>query len=52
MNAERPVYVLTVRPTPDATDPQGIRRLRAMLKSMLRRFGLRCVSVTPQDQTQ
>ena len=43
-----PVYTLTLKPTPDPSDPSGARRLRNMLKVALRRFGLRCVRVVPQ----
>jgi hypothetical protein len=41
--AERPVYQLRVRGEPGVDE---IRALRALLKSMLRRFGLRCLSIT------
>lgn len=40
MNA--PVYILRLTPAP-GTD--GIKALRLALKVLLRRFGLRCVSV-------
>jgi len=29
----RPVHVLRLRPEPDPTEPDGIRRLRALLKA-------------------
>ena len=28
-------------------DPDGVRRLRQMLKTMLRSFGVRCVEIKP-----
>lgn len=40
-------FVLTLRPQPDASDPQGVRWLRWALKTLLRRFGLRCVRCGP-----
>jgi len=43
-------FVLTLRPVPDATDPDGIRRLRRALKCLLRSFGLRCVRLAPLHQ--
>ena len=42
----QPVYVLHVRPLPQADDPRGVRRLRAMLKHMLRGHKLHCIAVT------
>ena len=39
---ERPVYTVRLRPEPDIDD---IAALRAFLKSALRRYGLRCLSV-------
>ena len=39
-----PTYRLLVRPLPDATDPEGYRRLRALLKTMLRGYRIRCCS--------
>jgi hypothetical protein len=38
----RPVFVLRLRPEPGVIDPA--RALRALLKTALRRFGLRCMS--------
>jgi hypothetical protein len=43
--AERQVYVLSVRAEPGV---DVIRALRALLKVMLRRFGLRCLDVRHQ----
>ena len=49
---QRPVYLVRLQPTPDASDPDGTRRLRMSLKRGLRDFGLRCVAVEPEaDQT-
>lgn len=44
---ERTAYTVTLRPVPRGDDPQGVRRLRAALKCLLRSFGLRCTSVAP-----
>jgi hypothetical protein len=41
----RTEFKLTLRPEPDRTDPQGIRRLRRALKCLLRSFGLRCTDI-------
>jgi hypothetical protein len=38
----RPIFTLQVRPEPGV---DAIRALRAALKNMLRRYGLRCLSV-------
>lgn len=48
MKDRRPVYKLTLRPEPDPTDPDGIRRLRALLKAALRSYGLKCIEVAPE----
>jgi hypothetical protein len=40
---DRPHYVLTLQPLPEAEDPRGIRRIRAALKALLRSYRLRCV---------
>ncbi len=39
-----PVYRIDLTPTPDTTDPLGVRRLRGLLKRALRSYGLRCVA--------
>lgn len=44
-------YLLRLRPAPDTTDVDGIRRLRAWLKRAGRAYGLRCVSVEAVEQT-
>lgn len=36
---------LSVRPLPQQDDPNGSRRLRALAKAMLRRYGIRLVSL-------
>ena len=41
---KRPTYSIVVRPEPGVVDPE--RALRALLKLLLRRFGLRCVRLT------
>jgi hypothetical protein len=43
---DRPTYVLRLRPEPDV---DGIRALRAALKVLLRRFGLKAIEVKQQD---
>lgn len=45
---DRPTYVLRLQPEPGVV---GIRALRAALKVLLRRFGLRCVAIDidPED---
>ena len=45
MNQSAPIYWLHVRPLPQADDPQGVRRLRGALKSLLRSCRLRCAAV-------
>jgi hypothetical protein len=40
---ERPVFILTLKAEPHCVDTD--RMLRRALKVLLRRFGLRCVSV-------
>jgi hypothetical protein len=39
---DRPTYVLRLRPEPGVA---GLRALRAALKVLLRRFGLRCIEL-------
>jgi hypothetical protein len=43
------VFVLRLVPLPDV---DGIRALRAALKVLLRRFGLRCTSIKQDDEAQ
>jgi hypothetical protein len=38
---------MLVRAEPRWQDPDGTRRLRAMLKSMLRAWGVRCITFQP-----
>lgn len=42
LRRRRPVFVLRLQPLHDADD---IRRLRALLKALLRRLELRCLSI-------
>ena len=42
-----PEYTIRLRCQHDPTDPDGIRRLRAALKRLLRGYGLRCIAVEP-----
>lgn len=39
-------FIVHLKPAPDPDDPQGHRRLRAALKALWRRYGLRCVSAS------
>ena len=43
MSDDRPVFVLVLRPEKSVADP--IRALRPALKILLRRFGLRVISL-------
>lgn len=45
----RPVFVLRVRPERDCADP--IQSLRALLKTMLRKYRLRCLSIEPEQSS-
>ena len=44
---DAPRYTLVLRPMPDRSDPDGIRRLRAVLKCLLRSYGMRCERCKP-----
>jgi hypothetical protein len=46
----QPTYIITVRPEQQPDDPDGIRRLRELLKRLLRSFGMRCLSIKPEPQ--
>lgn len=43
--SDRQLFELTVRAEPGEDE---IKALRALLKSMLRRFGLRCINIVPR----
>jgi hypothetical protein len=45
--AERPVYRLLVQAEPRVDE---VRALRSLLKTMLRGYGLRCVSITKEEK--
>jgi len=45
---QRPVFVLESRPEPNVVDP--VRALKALLKSALRRHGLRCTSACEEKE--
>jgi hypothetical protein len=45
-------YVLIIEAEHRADDPNGMRRLRLLLKRALRAFGLRCIEVKPVDETK
>ena len=48
--ADMPIYVLRLRPSPDCDD---IKVMRWVLKSLWRRYRLRCVSISvEQDQSR
>jgi hypothetical protein len=44
-----PTYQLELQPLPDKSDPQGIRRLRLLLKELLRCHRMRVVSILPRS---
>lgn len=44
----RPVFVLKLRPEPQVSDP--VKALRAALKQLLRRYGLRCLTAYEEKQ--
>jgi hypothetical protein len=44
----RPVFVLKLRPEPQVTD--SVKALRAALKELLRRHGLRCIAIHCEEQ--
>jgi hypothetical protein len=48
--ADRPIFILELRPEPGCVDP--VRALRALLKLALRRLGLRCVSAHESTEKQ
>jgi hypothetical protein len=43
------VFVVKLRPLPHCTDP--IKALRSALKTLLRRFGLRCIEISETTNT-
>jgi hypothetical protein len=43
--SDRPLYIITVKPEAGV---DGVQALRSLLKVMLRRFGLRAVTITPR----
>jgi hypothetical protein len=42
----RPIFVLRLRPDPNV-DP--VRALRAVLKSLLRTYGMKCIAVEEEE---
>jgi hypothetical protein len=46
--ARRPTYLLVLRAEKGVLDP--VRALRALLKTALRRFGLRCISADEEGE--
>ena len=42
---DRPIIVLRLRPEPHVNETAAIHALRALLKSLLRDLGLRCISL-------
>ena len=42
---KQPTYHLLLRPLPRSYDPDGVLRIRAALKCLLRCFALRCTSI-------
>jgi hypothetical protein len=51
MNERRPRFTLTIEARPDASDPEGHRRLWLALKVLLRRFGWRCIGICTTPKT-
>jgi hypothetical protein len=49
MTSDRPLFTLTFRPEPGV---DAIKALRAALKELLRRHGLRCVSAVAHIATE
>ena len=49
MNDARPIYVIRVQPLPDV---DAVRALRAALKVLFRRFGLKAIEVRQADPAQ
>jgi hypothetical protein len=47
-----PSYTLTIAPLPQADDPNGIRRLRGLLKRLLRSDRMRVVSIVPTSSME
>lgn len=45
----KPVWQISLRPPTDANDPQGVHRMRAALKCLLRSFQLTATSVIKID---
>jgi hypothetical protein len=45
----RNAFVVRLEPLPDASDPDGLQRLRRALKLLRRAFGLRCTSATTTE---
>lgn len=43
---ERAVWTLTLRPEPGIDEKREVRAMRWLLKSLLRRFGFRCLSAS------
>jgi hypothetical protein len=49
MTAERPIFVLRLQPGPGV---DGVRALRVALKFLLRRWGLRVISIDEEKNAQ
>ena len=45
---DSPIYILRLRPAPGSDG--GIRALRWVLKTLLRRFQIRCLSIEREDK--
>jgi hypothetical protein len=48
-NVRRLTFHIALRPEPGNSDPE--RSLRAMLKTALRRYGLRCITAEASEDT-
>jgi len=49
MITERPIFIVHLRPEPGVDDP--IRALRLLLKTALRRYGMRCLNAVAHAET-
>jgi hypothetical protein len=48
MTEQRPIFVIRLRPEPGCAD--AVRALRGVLKFLLRRWGLRAISVSIEKE--
>jgi hypothetical protein len=48
----KPIYQLTLRAQHHFADPEGIRRLRSLLKVLKRSMGFDCLACIPMDKSE